>query len=75
MNPLHYLKFFLFHFVGLLAVLSLLAGGPWTTGGLLAVLAFYLIGDAFAGTTPAPHASSTRPSSPPSSGWPCHCWA
>ncbi|WP_337057908.1 alkane 1-monooxygenase [Pseudomonas sp. USHLN015] len=49
MNPLHYLKFFLFHFVGLLAVLSLLAGGPWTTGGLLAVLAFYLIGDAFAG--------------------------
>lgn len=49
MNPLHYLKYFLFHVVGLAAVLSLLAGGTWTTAGLLAVLAFYLIGDAFAG--------------------------
>ncbi|WP_440466140.1 alkane 1-monooxygenase [Pseudomonas sp. YH-1] len=49
MNVLHYLKYFLFHVIGLLAAASLLAGGAWVTYGLLAVLAFYLIGDAVAG--------------------------
>lgn len=55
-GPLQYLKFFGFHAVGLLAVASLLAGGWWTTAGLLAILAFYLLGDAVCGddtTTPS----------------------
>ncbi|MEL0169427.1 MAG: alkane 1-monooxygenase [Pseudomonadaceae bacterium] len=49
MNILHYLKFFLFHAVGLLAVVSILAGGGWTSLGLLAVLAIYIGGDAIGG--------------------------
>lgn len=53
---LHYLKFFGFHLVGLLAAASLLAGGAWTVAGLAGVLALYLIGDAVCGddtSTPA----------------------
>lgn len=53
---LHYLKFFLFHAVGLFAFASLLAGGPYITAGLLSVLGLYILGDALAGddtTTPA----------------------
>lgn len=46
---LDYLKFFLFHAVGLYAITALLAGGPWTTVGLLAVVAFYVGGDALFG--------------------------
>lgn len=49
MNALHYLKYFLFHAVGLLAAAAILAGGAWITAGLLAVLAIYLIGDAICG--------------------------
>ncbi|MDH0896077.1 MULTISPECIES: alkane 1-monooxygenase [unclassified Pseudomonas] len=49
MNALHYLKFFLFHAIGLLAVVAILAGGAWVTFGLLGVLAIYLIGDAVCG--------------------------
>ena len=49
MNILHYLKYFLFHAIGLFAVLALLAGGAYTTGGLLTVLAIYLLGDAVCG--------------------------
>ena len=49
MNLLHYLKYFLFHAVGLYSAATMLAGGGWMTGGLLAVLAFYIIGDAIAG--------------------------
>lgn len=46
---LHYLKFFLFHIVGLVALLTLLAGGYWITIGFLGTMAFYVIGDAIAG--------------------------
>lgn len=48
-GPLHYLKFSLFHAVGLFAAAALWAGGPWVTGGLLLVVAFYLVGDALGG--------------------------
>jgi NAD(P)H-flavin reductase/ferredoxin len=57
----HYLKYFLFHGVGLAAAVALLAGGSITTLGLLAIVAFYVLGDAFGGddtSTPtftAPH--------------------
>lgn len=46
---LHYLKYFLFHLVGLFAAAALLAGGRVTTLGLLAVLAVYVVGDAISG--------------------------
>ena len=46
---LHYLKYFLFHIVGLLAVVSLLAGGTFTTAGLVLILLAYMLGDAFGG--------------------------
>jgi alkane 1-monooxygenase len=46
---LHYLKFFSFHAVGLAAVASLLAGGSYTTAGLLGVLTLYIVGDAISG--------------------------
>jgi len=48
-GALHYLKFCGFHAVGLLAAAALLAGGWWVTGGLVATLAFYLVGDAGCG--------------------------
>jgi alkane 1-monooxygenase len=48
-GPLDYLKFSLFHAVGLFAVAGLWAGGPRVTGGLLLVVAFYLVGDAIGG--------------------------
>jgi len=53
---LHYLKFFGFHLVGLLAAASLLAGGAWTVAGLAGVLVLYIVGDAICGddtSTPA----------------------
>ncbi len=46
---LHYLKFFLFHAVGLLALGAILAGGAYVTAGLLGVLALYMVGDAISG--------------------------
>ena len=49
MALLHYLKFSLFHLVGLLAAAALLAAGTWTTAGLCLIAAFYVIGDALAG--------------------------
>lgn len=49
MNALHYLKYFLFHAVGLLAAAAILAGGAWISLGLLAIVAFYLLGDAVCG--------------------------
>lgn len=55
MNVLHYLKYFLFHAVGLFSVAAMLAGGFYATLGLLEVLAFYIVGDAISGddtTTP-----------------------
>lgn len=45
----HYLKFFLFHVIGLFSFATLLAGGPYVTAGLLSVLALYIIGDAISG--------------------------
>lgn len=46
---LHYLKFSLFHFVGLFALLALLAGGIYISLGLLVILLFYVLGDGFLG--------------------------
>jgi NAD(P)H-flavin reductase/ferredoxin len=45
----HYLKYFSFHAVGLFAAAVIVAGGSLVTAGLLAVLALYMLGDAFAG--------------------------
>jgi NAD(P)H-flavin reductase/ferredoxin len=53
---LHYLKFFLFHVIGLFSAATILAGGPAITAGLLTVLALYLVGDVVCGddvSTPA----------------------
>ncbi len=44
-----YLKYFLFHFIGMLAVAALLLGGAVVTAGLLAVLTLYMLGDAYLG--------------------------
>ena len=49
MNVLHYLKYFLFHAVGLLAAGVILAGGAWISYGLLAIVAIYVLGDAICG--------------------------
>lgn len=49
MKALHYLKYFLFHVVGLLSAAAILAGGAWITIGLIAVVFIYVIGDAIAG--------------------------
>ena len=46
---LHYLKYFLFHAIGLLSMAAIVAGGGYTTAGLLTVLMVYLIGDAVCG--------------------------
>lgn len=48
-GPLDYLKFALFHAVGVFSVAALLGGGAWTTLGLLAIVAFYVGGDALLG--------------------------
>ncbi|EOZ4917984.1 TPA: alkane 1-monooxygenase [Pseudomonas aeruginosa] len=49
MNALHYLKYFLFHVVGLVSAAAILAGGAWITIGLITVVFIYVIGDAIAG--------------------------
>src|SRR5262245_29521858 len=49
MTIFHYLKFFLFHLVGLYAAAVLLAGGGATVAGLLSVLALYVLGDILLG--------------------------
>lgn len=49
MNVLHYLKYFLFHAVGLLAATSILAGGAYMSAGFLLILAIYVVGDALCG--------------------------
>jgi alkane 1-monooxygenase len=49
MNALHYLKYFLFHLIGLFALAAILAGGYFITAGLMAVLALYLVGDGISG--------------------------
>ncbi|MDD3444612.1 MAG: fatty acid desaturase [Zavarzinia sp.] len=51
-----YLKFFLFHGIGLAAATAILAGGVYTSFGLIAVLVLYLIGDGISGEdTSTPH--------------------
>ena len=49
MNVLHYLKFFLFHLIGFIALTAILAGGYYITAGLLLVLSIYIIGDGLGG--------------------------
>ena len=49
MNLLHYLKYFLFHAIGLISLTAILAGGASITGGLLLILTLYILGDAVAG--------------------------
>ena len=46
---LHYLKFFLFHLIGAIALFALLKGGAALTVGLIVVSAVYILGDAVAG--------------------------
>jgi NAD(P)H-flavin reductase/ferredoxin len=46
---LDYLKYFLFHVLGLFSLATLLAGGGWITAGLLTVVVAYVLGDAVAG--------------------------
>ena len=48
-DALHYLKFSLFHGVGLLATAALVTGGPFITAGLVSILALYMVGDAVCG--------------------------
>jgi NAD(P)H-flavin reductase/ferredoxin len=48
-NILDYLKFFLLHGAGIGALVSILAGGAYTSLGLLGFLAFYIGGDALLG--------------------------
>lgn len=56
----HYAKFCLFHVLGLYAALVLLAGGWWTTAGLVGLVASYTLGDRLGGDdTSTPH--YTRP--------------
>ncbi len=53
---LHYLKYFAFHLIGLLAVSAIFGGGNIATSGLLTVLALYVLGDALLGDdTSTPH--------------------
>jgi NAD(P)H-flavin reductase/ferredoxin len=55
-----YAKFGLFHVLGLYLTVSLLAGGGWTSLGLLGLVATYILGDRFGGDdTSTPH--YTRP--------------
>jgi len=49
MNALHYLKYFLFHGVGLISATAILAGGHYMSGGLLLILLIYIVGDAVCG--------------------------
>ena len=44
-----YAKYFGFHAVGLAAAAALLAGGGWITAGLVAIVGFYILGDALSG--------------------------
>jgi alkane 1-monooxygenase len=49
MNLFHYLKYFLFHVIGLIAVAMVTLGGAWITGGLVVILVVYMVGDAICG--------------------------
>lgn len=45
----HYSKYFLFHLIGALALVAILAGGSYISFGLIAILVTYVLGDALAG--------------------------
>ena len=45
----HYLKYFLFHLIGIAAIVILFAGGAWISYGLMGLLLFYIVGDAISG--------------------------
>lgn len=45
----HYLKFFLFHLIGALALVAILMGGGYITAGLITILVVYMLGDAVSG--------------------------
>lgn len=49
MKIFHYLKYFLFHFIGLAALAGITLGGPAVSYMVLAVLVIYILGDALAG--------------------------
>jgi len=60
-NLFHYLKYSLFHGVGLISTVAILAGGRFVTFCLLGVLAFYVMGDALLGDdTSTPEYKSPR---------------
>lgn len=45
----HYLKYFSFHVIGLLALTALVAGGSWVPAGFALIMTIYLAGDALLG--------------------------
>ncbi len=45
----HYAKYFLFHAIGALALIAIMAGGSYISFGLIAILVTYVLGDALAG--------------------------
>ena len=45
----HYLKYFLFHLIGMLALVAILLGGSYLSFGLAAILITYVLGDALSG--------------------------
>ncbi len=45
----HYLKYFLFHFIGALALVAILLGGHYVSGGLAIVFIAYMVGDGLMG--------------------------
>src|SRR5690625_7799027 len=49
MKLFHYLKYFFFHVIGLLSLGTLHAGGDYIILGFLAIILFYVIGDAIGG--------------------------
>ena len=44
-----YLKFMMFHLMGVIAVVAYLAGGAWITAGFASLLGFYVLGDMLTG--------------------------
>lgn len=55
MNLLHYLKYFLFHAIGLIALGGILAGGQTITVCLLSILVVYMASDALCGDDTSTH--------------------
>ncbi|MFW7381337.1 MAG: alkane 1-monooxygenase [Oligoflexus sp.] len=45
----HYLKYFLYHAIGLFSVVTILAGGGYITAGFVLIVSLYVLGDAVAG--------------------------